>query len=120
MKCNRSRPGFELVSPRSFATAITTTPRAPPRLHYEERIKVSACKLVAGETNMRTRVCVCAYVYACVQIKLDQKATYDFKIVKTCIKFIFYYKSLFCKKNEWRKFRLKNYVQCLESEIFVI
>ena len=30
MKCNQSRPGFELVSPCSFPTAITTTPRAPP------------------------------------------------------------------------------------------
>ena len=27
MKCNQSRPGFELVSPCSFPTAITTTPR---------------------------------------------------------------------------------------------
>ena len=30
MKCNQYRPGFELVSPCSFPTAITTTPRAPP------------------------------------------------------------------------------------------
>ena len=30
MKCNQSRPGFELVSPYSFPPAITTTPRAPP------------------------------------------------------------------------------------------
>ena len=28
MKCNQYRPGFELVSPCSFPTAITTTPRA--------------------------------------------------------------------------------------------
>ena len=28
MKCNQSRPGFELVSPYSFPTTITTTPRA--------------------------------------------------------------------------------------------
>ena len=31
MKCNQSRPGFELVSPCSFSTTITITPRAPPR-----------------------------------------------------------------------------------------
>ena len=31
MKCNQSRPGFELESPCSFPTTITTTPRAPPR-----------------------------------------------------------------------------------------
>ena len=30
MKCNQSRPGFELVSPCSFPTTITITPRAPP------------------------------------------------------------------------------------------
>ena len=30
MKCNQSRPGFELESPCSFPTTITTTPRAPP------------------------------------------------------------------------------------------
>ena len=30
MKCNQSRPEFELVSPCSFPTTITITPRAPP------------------------------------------------------------------------------------------
>ena len=30
MKCNQSRPGFPLVSPRPFPTTITITPRAPP------------------------------------------------------------------------------------------
>ena len=30
MKFNQSRPGFELVSPCSFPTTITITPRAPP------------------------------------------------------------------------------------------
>ena len=30
MKCNQSRPGFELVSPCQFPTTITTSPRAPP------------------------------------------------------------------------------------------
>ena len=29
MKCNQSRPGFELVSPCPFPKTITTTPRAP-------------------------------------------------------------------------------------------
>ena len=29
MKCNQSRPGFELVSPCPFPTTITTTPRTP-------------------------------------------------------------------------------------------
>ena len=31
MKCNEFRPGFELVSPCSFPTTITITPRAPPK-----------------------------------------------------------------------------------------
>ena len=30
MKCNQSRPGFELVSPCPFPTTITITPQAPP------------------------------------------------------------------------------------------
>ena len=30
MKCNSSRPGFELVSPYPFPMTITITPRAPP------------------------------------------------------------------------------------------
>ena len=30
MKCNQSRPGFELVSPCPFPATITITPRAPP------------------------------------------------------------------------------------------
>ena len=34
MKCNQSRPGFELVSPCSFPTTITITPQEHP-LHYE-------------------------------------------------------------------------------------
>ena len=33
MKCNQSRPGFELVSPGSFPTTITITPRSPPLIH---------------------------------------------------------------------------------------
>ena len=37
MKCNQSRPGFELVSPCSFPTAITTTPRAPPKYKRSRR-----------------------------------------------------------------------------------
>ena len=36
MKCNQSRPGFGLVSPCSFPTTITITPRAPPL--YSKRI----------------------------------------------------------------------------------
>ena len=32
MKCNRPRPGFELVSPCPFPTTITITPRTPPSL----------------------------------------------------------------------------------------
>ena len=31
MKCNQSRPEFELVSPCSFPTTITITPREPPK-----------------------------------------------------------------------------------------
>ena len=30
MKCNQSRPVFELVSPCPFPTTVTITPRAPP------------------------------------------------------------------------------------------
>ena len=32
MKCNQSRPGFELVSPCPYPATITITPRAPPVL----------------------------------------------------------------------------------------
>ena len=32
MKCNQSRPGFELVSPCPFPTTIIITPRAPPTI----------------------------------------------------------------------------------------
>ena len=31
MKCNQSRPGFELESPYPFPTTITITPRSPPK-----------------------------------------------------------------------------------------
>ena len=33
MKCNQSRPGFELMSFDSFPTTITIKPRAPPKLY---------------------------------------------------------------------------------------
>ena len=32
MKCNQSRPGFELVLPCPFPTTITITPRAAPKI----------------------------------------------------------------------------------------
>ena len=35
MKCNEFRPGFELVSPCSFPTTITITPRAPPSVFLQ-------------------------------------------------------------------------------------
>ena len=34
MKCNQSRPGFELGSPCPFPTTITITPRTPPKLSH--------------------------------------------------------------------------------------
>ena len=34
MKCNQSRPGFELVSPCPFPITITITPRVLPRAPY--------------------------------------------------------------------------------------
>ena len=37
MKCNESRPGFELVSPCPFPTTITITPRAPPRFILSDK-----------------------------------------------------------------------------------
>ena len=35
MKCNQPRPGFELVSPCSFPTTISITPRAPPNIDIQ-------------------------------------------------------------------------------------
>ena len=43
MKCNQSRPGFELVSPCSFPTTITITPRAP----------LCICYIVLAQTIVR-------------------------------------------------------------------
>ena len=34
MKCNQTRPGFELVSPCSFPKTVTITPRAPPFVEH--------------------------------------------------------------------------------------
>ena len=52
MKCNQSRPGFELVSPCPFPTTITITPRAPP-------IYIYMC------------VCVCVCVCTCTLIYIE-------------------------------------------------
>ena len=43
MKCNEFRPGFELVSPCSFPTTITITPRAPPGFFVKWHINL--CRL---------------------------------------------------------------------------
>ena len=45
MKCNQSRPGFELVSPCPFPATITITPRAPSR-PYNNQQKKRTCKIV--------------------------------------------------------------------------
>ena len=36
MKCNQSRPGFELVSPCPFPRTVTITPRAPPLINNKD------------------------------------------------------------------------------------
>ena len=41
MKCNQSRPGFELVSPCPFPTTITITPRAPPKISIYDQQSVN-------------------------------------------------------------------------------
>ena len=41
MTCNKFRPGFELVSPCSFPTTITITPRAPPyKQFYKQKFRL--------------------------------------------------------------------------------
>ncbi len=44
MKCNQSRPGFELVSPCSFPTAITITPRAESVSYFPEVADIGFCE----------------------------------------------------------------------------
>ena len=45
MKCNQSRPGFELVSPCSFPTTVTITPRAPPNTLQNQKSEIlSKCR----------------------------------------------------------------------------
>ena len=47
MKCNQSRPVFELVSPCPFPKTITITPRAPPHSYlYIINLFVLKCNLV--------------------------------------------------------------------------
>ena len=46
MKCNQSRPGFELVSPCSFPTTITITPWAPSTECTACRLSSSAYELM--------------------------------------------------------------------------
>ena len=48
MKCNLSRPGFELVSPCSFPTTITITPRAPLHINVHHSIGPSAWAITAS------------------------------------------------------------------------
>ena len=61
MKYNQSRPGFELVSPCSFPTTITITPRAPPG-------HITVCKMgwYAVEINQSI-----TYTYTPLQAQWD-------------------------------------------------
>ena len=47
MKCNQSRPGFELVLPCPFPMTITITPQAPPLHSYTDNT-VKAPKKICG------------------------------------------------------------------------
>ena len=49
MKCNEFRPGFELLSPSSFPTTITITPRAPPGNVITDRAPFTVSRL--GQTK---------------------------------------------------------------------
>ena len=53
MKCNQSRPGFELESPCPFPTTITITPRAPPLL-----LMLSVVAMIPRNYILRKSTCV--------------------------------------------------------------
>ena len=59
MKCNQSRPEFELVSPRLFLTTITITPRPPPKkpINYN-----SFKNKIPENPSLTNHVCVCVCV----------------------------------------------------------
>ena len=44
MKCNQSRPGFELVLPCPFPTTITITPQTPPKITSYIAVGIQAFK----------------------------------------------------------------------------
>ena len=49
MKCNQSRPGFEVVSPCPFPTTITIIPRAP---HWREKLIHAFLKGINPKVNV--------------------------------------------------------------------
>ena len=57
MKCNQSRPGFELVLPCPFPTTITITPRAPPTKIINNQEEVKLGQSTQEELNtVRTKI----------------------------------------------------------------
>ena len=64
VKCNQSRPGFELVSPCPFSTTITITPQAPTLMPFY-------CKIfILRICNSLLRIIIISYLkpyYVCKQ-----------------------------------------------------
>ena len=54
MKCNQSRPGFELVLPCPFSPTITITPRAPPILYSKFSWRYILLKIT--DKNIKTEI----------------------------------------------------------------
>ena len=73
MKCNQSRPGFELVLPCPYPAMITITPRAPPKFITCSTVllhqKYSAMHFYLGVAlNVLDELCVCIYIYIYIYI----------------------------------------------------
>ena len=85
MKCNQSRPGFELVSPCPFHTTITITPRAPPtstRPYNNKQKKKRICKIVdfAVPADHRIKLKECEKKDKCLDLGRELKKLWNMKV----------------------------------------
>ena len=81
MKCNQSRPGFELVSPCPFPTSITITQRAPPNL-YDFRFKWTVTAgIVTSCDNHVKHDC-----HSCWISKMQSDTLEEWYAIKFCFK----------------------------------
>ena len=104
MKCNQSRPGFELVSPCPFPTTITITPRASPtrcNSYWKRNLRVNL------DYDRPTTIYIILYTRALIYVYIDIRSiTRNQFFIWILVKFLFpIYAHIFSVYTKMRLFK---------------